>query len=68
MTDALNSMPHGITMWDKDDTLVFANTFAREIQGGAGVKFDIGERYEDCLLYTSPSPRDCDRSRMPSSA
>ena len=21
-----------------------------------------------CLLYTSPSPRDCDRSRMPSSA
>ena len=21
MTDALNSMPHGITMWDKDDTL-----------------------------------------------
>ena len=22
----------------------------------------------DCLLYTSPSPRDCDRSRMPSSA
>ena len=49
MTDALNSMPHGITMWDKDDTLVFANTFAREIQGGAGVKFDIGERYEDYL-------------------
>ncbi len=49
MSDALNSMPHGITMWDKDDTLVFANTFAREIQGGAGVKFDIGERYEDYL-------------------
>ena len=23
---------------------------------------------EHCLLYTSPSPRDCDRSRMPSSA
>ena len=22
----------------------------------------------NCLLYTSPSPRDCDRSRMPSSA
>ena len=25
-------------------------------------------RYEDCLLYTSPSPRDRTRSRMPSSA
>ena len=27
---------------------------------------DISARV--CLLYTSPSPRDCDRSRMPSSA
>ena len=26
------------------------------------------EHYEDCLLYTSPSPRDMRRSRMPSSA
>ena len=26
------------------------------------------ERLEDCLLYTSPSPRDCRLSRMPSSA
>ena len=25
-------------------------------------------RWEDCLLYTSPSPRDRTRSRMPSSA
>ena len=49
MTDALNSMPHGITMWDKDDTLLFANTFAREIQGGAGMKFDVGEKYENYL-------------------
>ena len=27
-----------------------------------------GERYEICLLYTSPSPRDQRGSRMPSSA
>ena len=26
------------------------------------------ENYKDCLLYTSPSPRDMRRSRMPSSA
>ena len=25
-------------------------------------------RYRDCLLYTSPSPRDLSTSRMPSSA
>ena len=29
---------------------------------------DIGAHIEDCLLYTSPSPRDVLRSRMPSSA
>ena len=28
----------------------------------------IGVQYSDCLLYTSPSPRDRTRSRMPSSA
>ena len=26
------------------------------------------DEYKDCLLYTSPSPRDRTRSRMPSSA
>ena len=30
--------------------------------------FDIARKYIDCLLYTSPSPRDLYRSRMPSSA
>ena len=28
----------------------------------------LKEQYEDCLLYTSPSPRDGLLSRMPSSA
>ena len=28
----------------------------------------IGRRFQICLLYTSPSPRDRTRSRMPSSA
>ena len=26
------------------------------------------DQYADCLLYTSPSPRDVEESRMPSSA
>ena len=29
---------------------------------------DVTPEYYDCLLYTSPSPRDRTRSRMPSSA
>ena len=32
------------------------------------VSLGIGGSYEGCLLYTSPSPRDRTRSRMPSSA
>ena len=43
------------------------------VRGGAGV-FDVSHMGEiwvkgpRCLLYTSPSPRDRTRSRMPSSA
>ena len=29
---------------------------------------DEDDNYVDCLLYTSPSPRDRQKSRMPSSA
>ena len=28
----------------------------------------LTEPYDNCLLYTSPSPRDAHKSRMPSSA
>ena len=32
------------------------------------VSITKSEEYGDCLLYTSPSPRDVEESRMPSSA
>ena len=32
------------------------------------VKSVVAKQFGDCLLYTSPSPRDRTRSRMPSSA
>ena len=34
----------------------------------AGVDVDLGNQCKLCLLYTSPSPRDRQKSRMPSSA
>ena len=34
----------------------------------AFIVFSLVMRYSDCLLYTSPSPRDVEESRMPSSA
>ena len=36
--------------------------------GGGAVRHDVELRDLSCLLYTSPSPRDRTRSRMPSSA
>jgi len=36
---------------------------AREYSGA-----ELDAQYKDCLLYTSPSPRDLSTSRMPSSA
>ena len=41
--------------------------FAFVVAGGAGV-FGVCALLFSCLLYTSPSPRDAHRSRMPSSA
>ena len=37
-------------------------------QFGIDVENDFEPKYITCLLYTSPSPRDRTRSRMPSSA
>ena len=31
-------------------------------------EMELYDEYKDCLLYTSPSPRDRQKSRMPSSA
>ena len=42
--------------------------FAYHPDGTLGVIEFYGERFYTCLLYTSPSPRDRTRSRMPSSA
>ena len=39
-----------------------------EVVKSTGVSKESGYLYYLCLLYTSPSPRDRTRSRMPSSA
>ena len=44
-----------------------AHVVLRETEGAAG-KYGPEILLDGCLLYTSPSPRDRTRSRMPSSA
>ena len=46
-------------------------TFCSSMGSGDSILcFDdsLQKQYQDCLLYTSPSPRDVEESRMPSSA
>ena len=44
---------------------IYGGTVKRRASDGGVV---IGAQYQNCLLYTSPSPRDRSLSRMPSSA
>ena len=50
------------------DTLVTVLTVRADAFYGLEKWEEALVRYEDCLLYTSPSPRDATLSRMPSSA
>ena len=65
---------------EKVGDTAWANVAAKHVNESLGMVAeevrDIGKRIketkkariEDCLLYTSPSPRDRQKSRMPSSA
>ena len=47
----------------------FMKILGGDLEPSAGnVMLDANERLGNCLLYTSPSPRDRQKSRMPSSA
>ena len=53
----------------KVDLTIKATSFAGlSTNGNVMVGNKAFEFYNDCLLYTSPSPRDVEESRMPSSA
>ena len=71
---------HGITLLNSPGTidadyrgeigviLVNLSKDAFEIKQGERIAQMVFCKHETCLLYTSPSPRDMRRSRMPSSA
>ena len=67
-------MPFGAKANDNFSVEIEALTLVMEQyneEAESGVELDIENKkpsYMACLLYTSPSPRDMRRSRMPSSA
>ena len=51
------------------DSLEIRGKHYDKVVGGSATYFSLAASlYADCLLYTSPSPRDRQKSRMPSSA
>ena len=54
--------PDSCRLWDKSSSEKLDKDRFRKNLGG------LIDTYKDCLLYTSPSPRDATLSRMPSSA
>ena len=56
-------------LFNRDKTFHFTiNDLAKKISEDLNEKISLATVYNTCLLYTSPSPRDMRRSRMPSSA
>ena len=50
------------------DTLVVSGDFTSNGATNGNIRIGVTDDNEICLLYTSPSPRDVEESRMPSSA
>ena len=53
---------------DETELLALTDSTLAKLRAMTDAEFDALELYPDCLLYTSPSPRDGLLSRMPSSA
>ena len=69
--DKLKSIPAYLPIVNIDTDMLIPKQFLKTIKRtGLGKNLFYEMRYDDqgCLLYTSPSPRDRTRSRMPSSA
>ena len=70
----MNELIEKVNMWFEDRNMIAGSTDKDQILklvqelGELSDHACKGEDIKDCLLYTSPSPRDVEESRMPSSA
>ena len=62
-------VPLGEALEPTSEVISILEEFMTELEAGARLNpEDLTARCPACLLYTSPSPRDRQKSRMPSSA
>ena len=60
--------PHPLAQLGKIVAVAVAVVLASSVAVATYATYDLAASFTDCLLYTSPSPRDGLLSRMPSSA
>ena len=69
LKDFVNYIKAGHCIFFSGDLGVGKTYFSQQIiKSFTSVEFVSSPTYNICLLYTSPSPRDREKSRMPSSA
>ena len=61
-------MSVGLVACDQNAETTEMSLDSQEQRISYGIAMNMGRRMKACLLYTSPSPRDRTRARMPSSA
>ena len=61
-------LKHSMKEFGYVDPIIWNQQTGRVVGGHQRLKILQNEGIKDCLLYTSPSPRDRQKSRMPSSA
>jgi PAS domain-containing protein len=49
ISNAINSMPHGITMWDKNMKLLMFNDYADEVWKKGKIKINVGTSYAEYM-------------------
>ena len=65
----VNALPDGEGVYKWADGSEYSGDWLKGQKHGVGrYRWPSGATYQGCLLYTSPSPRDRQKSRMPSSA
>ena len=68
MTDLKASFGVNVRRFAKTPSVFYDDASYKDTSGVSTFSTAESDRYDACLLYTSPSPRDLSTSRMPSSA
>ena len=68
LNEAGISVDKKVSEWTEEESNKIRNIISSEFKIEGDLKSEVRLNIKSCLLYTSPNPRDRQKSRMPSSA